>query len=69
MFTAVRRLSPGEALSVEAPALLGALVVAEMWYKFHSFTLEAVAFLLTWFALGGLLVVGRKLIAPRPDST
>lgn len=31
---------------------LGAsLLIAELFYKFHSFTLEAVAFLATWYVL------------------
>jgi hypothetical protein len=31
-----------------------ALFVAELFYKFHSFTLECLAFLATWFALSWL---------------
>lgn len=31
-----------------------ALLVAELFYKFHSFTLECLAFLATWFALSYL---------------
>ena len=60
MFTAIRRLSPAEAIGVEVPALAGALVVAETCYKFHSFLLEAGAFLLTWWAMGGLLTACRR---------
>ena len=32
------------------PALL-ALVIAEVFFKFHSFTLECVAFFATWYVL------------------
>jgi hypothetical protein len=32
------------------PAGAGALVVAELFYKFHSFTAECLAFLVTWLA-------------------
>ena len=35
----------------EAPSLLLSLLVAELFYKFHSFTLEFAAFLATWFVL------------------
>ena len=38
-------------LTREAPAATGALVIAELFYKFHSFTLECLAFLATWYAL------------------
>jgi hypothetical protein len=36
-----------------------AALVAEFFYKFHSFTLECVAFLATWFALSYLLSLVR----------
>lgn len=38
-------------LILEVPALVLALVVAEMFYKFGSFTLECLAFLPTWYVL------------------
>ena len=66
MFTVVRRLTYAEAIFVEAPALIAALGVAESCYKFHSFMLEAAAFLLTWLAFGGLVAAGRKLLAGSP---
>lgn len=33
------------------PAGAGALVIAELFYKFHSFAAECLAFLATWFVL------------------
>jgi hypothetical protein len=39
-----RRLS----LAPSLPTGGGALVMAELFYKFHSFTLECLAFLATW---------------------
>jgi hypothetical protein len=39
----------------EIPAGLSALTLAELFYKFHSFTLECLAFLATWYAIGWLL--------------
>jgi hypothetical protein len=42
----------------EAISLAGALLVAEQYFKFGSFTLEALAFLATWrviFSAGGAL--------------
>ena len=35
----------------EAPSLAISIVVAELFYKFHSFTLECLAFPLTWVAV------------------
>jgi hypothetical protein len=34
-----------------APTLIGALAIAEMFFKWHSFLLEAGGFLVTWYAL------------------
>lgn len=38
-------------LSSEAPYLFLSFIIAEWLYKFHSFTLECLAFLVTWFVL------------------
>jgi hypothetical protein len=35
----------------EAPAFLTSFLIAEVFYKFHSFTLECLAFLATWYWL------------------
>jgi hypothetical protein len=40
-----------ERVVVHAPAVLAAMVVAELFYKFHSFTLECIAFLATWYLI------------------
>lgn len=42
-------------LKTEAPTGVAALAIAELFYKFHSFLLEAIAFLVTWYVLGFLL--------------
>ncbi|MEK7284731.1 MAG: hypothetical protein AAB284_04285 [Chloroflexota bacterium] len=38
-------------LAIDTVTLGTALVIAEQLYKFHSFTLEALAFLGTWYGL------------------
>ena len=38
----------------QVPQLAIALVIAEVLYRFHSFLLEASAFLVTWYALDAL---------------
>ena len=38
-------------LAIDAATLAMSLGVAEQLYRFHSFTLEAIAFLGTWYAL------------------
>ena len=51
MYTLIKSVAPRELLTVQAPTLVAALAIAELWYKFGSFLLEAVAFLATWFVL------------------
>jgi hypothetical protein len=55
MHTLVRSLRLREAVLAEGPAFLVALTCAEAFFKFHSFTLECVCFLATWWALSFLL--------------
>lgn len=43
------------------PTLATSLVVAELFYKFHSFTLECIAFLATWFVLDGAYAMVQRL--------
>ncbi len=54
-----------------APTLVGALAIAEMFYKWHSFLLETGGFLLTWFVLDAAVsaverYVGRDASAGAP---
>jgi hypothetical protein len=49
MYTLFRVLPLKRVVSEQAPALAIAWVCAELFYKFHSFTLECAAFLGTWF--------------------
>ena len=51
MYTLIRSAGVQRALRNEAVPLLLSFVVAESFYKFHSFTLETGAFLLTWLAV------------------
>jgi hypothetical protein len=64
MLALLRSLSARRLLLEQVPALLIALGIAEAFYKFKSFTLEAVAFLATWAALEALIQgLGRALVA------
>lgn len=55
MYTLYRSLTIRSLLLQQLPALLISLVIAEALYKFHSFTLEAAAFLVTWFVVDAAL--------------
>src|SRR5438105_855290 len=48
MFTLLRHAGLRRSLWAEAPCLGVSMITAEAFYKFHSFTLECLAFLATW---------------------
>jgi hypothetical protein len=54
MYTQITRLGLKDYLARECPALVTAFVIAELFYKFHSFTLECLMFLATWGVLSWL---------------
>ena len=51
MYTLFRSVSVRRLLAQQVPALAAAFLIAEAFYKFHSFTLECLAFLATWFII------------------
>jgi hypothetical protein len=55
MFRLLRSITLKQCFSEQIPVLVGAALLAEGFYKFHSFLLETVAFLATWFVLDLLL--------------
>jgi hypothetical protein len=65
MISRLTALPRREAWVVEAPTLVVSLVVAEIFFKFGSFTLEAVAMLATWWALS---TTTRWLLSWRNDG-
>ena len=51
MYTLIKRVSYSELVLEQLPVLTASLLIAELLYKFHSFILECVAFLATWYVL------------------
>ena len=49
----------------ESPAAISALFVAETFYRFHSFTLECLAFLATWYVCSWLLHMAWNVVQRR----
>jgi hypothetical protein len=68
MFSLLSDTAMRTRLWTELPALLAALTVAELFYKFHSFLLETAAFLATWHVLGLGMDWLRRRRAARPAS-
>src|SRR5438270_12236033 len=68
MFRLLRSITLRQCFTEQIPALVGAALVAEVFYKFHSFVLETGAFLATWFALDLLLQGVAWLLAPKKPA-
>jgi hypothetical protein len=65
MYTLLRSVPIRQLFAMQAPAFLAAFVIAELFYKFHSFTLECLAFLATWFVIDFVVTTGVDYLAPK----
>lgn len=62
MHTLIHRLGLVETVRTELPWLMASMIIAEFFFKFHSFTLECVAFLATWYALSRIAAAAQGLM-------
>ena len=70
MFELLRSSTLRQLLARQVPALALSLIVAELFYKFGSFTLECLGFLATWFVLDAMFAqIGRALSKPAEGQT
>jgi hypothetical protein len=60
MLSLFSAIPPKRLLIEQLPAFAGAWVIAEFFYKFHSFSLECAGFLLTWAAFEKLLQLFKR---------
>ena len=51
MYTLIKSVPLSKLLVMQAPVLIISLLIAETFYKLHSFLLESIAFLATWFVI------------------
>ena len=68
MYTLVSLLPLRRLVLEQVPTLIPAWLIAESFYKFHSFTLECAAFLGTWFLFDAILQMGRGRLRMIRDS-
>jgi hypothetical protein len=61
MYSLTESIPMQKLISEQLPALTISIIIAEVLYKFHSFTLECLAFLATWYIVdaGFSLIRGR----------
>ena len=65
MYTLIQSLPWQRLLTEQGPTFLLAFLIAEFFYKFHSFTLECLAFLATWFVFDLIVQTVRgRLVTP-----
>ena len=69
MYTLFRTTPLSTLLATQAPTVFVCFVIAELFYKFHSFTLETLAFLATWFVIDAVVTTIRNSWAKRGSSS
>jgi hypothetical protein len=67
MYTLLRTLPLKRLWLEQLPAIALAWTMAELFYKFKSFSLECAAFLLTWFVIDAVLQGVKHLFKPAGD--
>lgn len=71
MYSLIKTMPTHRLLLEQLPVLVVSLLIAELFYKFHSFTLECLGFLATWYVLDGVLrffISSRKGDVDKYDS-
>jgi len=68
VYTLVRNVKCQATAVREICTFAAALVLAELFFKFHSFSLECLAFLLTWSVLGALSDLAMRLFDRRSGN-
>ena len=68
MYSLISKLPPRQLLLRHAPTLIGALAIAEMFYKWHSFLLETGGFLVTWYLLDAAVSFAERLFDRGGDA-
>jgi hypothetical protein len=68
MFTLLRLLPWQRLMLEQLPAFGIAWLIAETFYKWKSFSLEMLGFLVTWFVLDAAIQGVRRLLPVRSDQ-
>ena len=68
MYTLMANVSLRKGLISEGPCLLLSMLIAEAFYKFHSFSLEFLAMLATWLVLSYVVSSVRGLRTAKQNT-
>ena len=55
MFPLLRNITSREVFLTEAPSFFLSLLIAELFYKWRSFVLEGMGFLVTWYCVSAIV--------------
>jgi hypothetical protein len=69
MYQLAQKVGIRDLVRRQMPAMAASFVIAELFYKFQSFTLECGAFLATWFALDAIIQVVCSLLPAANSPT
>jgi len=69
MYTLFRNSSLTALLSIQAPPMLISFAIASMFFKWKSFALECLGFLVLWFVLDAAYTALRTAWAKRRQSS
>jgi hypothetical protein len=65
MYTLAKLLPIRQLLAEQVPAITASFIIAELFFKFHSFTLECLAFMATWSILDATISLVRSKVDNR----
>jgi hypothetical protein len=65
MYQLIHSVTASELFRRQLPVFLVAFLIAEFFYKFKSFALECIAFLVTWYVLDAIV----QFLLPRKSPT
>jgi hypothetical protein len=68
MFALIKYSTLPQFIAKRLSGLVASLIIAEAFYKFHSFTLECVAFLATWFLIDFVIELIANKFAPKVEE-
>jgi hypothetical protein len=68
MYSLIRSITLKE-LFIEQTISLGiSFIIAELFYKFHSFTLECLAFLATWYVIDAIIQLSKNVFITKTSE-
>jgi hypothetical protein len=68
MYTLIKSIPAQQFALEQIPVIFVTFVVSEIFYKFHSFTLETLAFLATWYFFDLFTTVTLKFVSGYSSS-